>query len=48
VTGFFFWNTCVDIGGRPIGDDDRLKLVAPGLRWDPAADALQPPPPDDW
>ncbi len=48
VTGYFFWNTCVDIGGRPIGDDDRLKLVAPGLRWDPAADALQPPPPADW
>ena len=48
VTGFFFWNTCLDFGGRPLRDEDRLKLVAPGLRWDPAADALQPPPPDNW
>ncbi len=48
VVGDWGWQRCPAPPGRDIGTDaDRIHPLAPGLRWDPATDAIEPPY-DDW
>lgn len=49
VTGGWGWQSCMDGFGKVRTDESYLvKPLAPGLRWDPAADALEAPDDDDW
>ncbi len=48
VIGDWGWRSCPAPLGRDAGTDaDRVQPLAPGLRWDPATDALEPPA-NDW
>jgi len=43
VLGGWGWSACYDGYGRVTTDEDREYPLAPGLIWDPATDAIEPP-----
>ncbi len=44
VVGDWGWQNCPAPLGNDVGTDaDRIHPLAPGLRWDPATDAIEPP-----